>query len=147
MTAVGRVSLVRASSQEQSPAPDTPTPASSPTPNSSPSPPSGTGAAAWATLRHNLVRCIHCDTPVLAWSEQLAQEAADCAKTCPKGHTCDTNGAGENLYWQGSSGPLVEDEVAWDDAIQSWYGEEPSWNYMTHSSGDGGVVGHFTQVV
>lgn len=62
------------------------------------------------------------------------------------GHTCDMKGAGENLYWAGSTTPLVEDENSWDDAIQDWYGEEPDWNYVTSSS-DGGVVGHFTQLV
>merc|ERR1719491_2560835 len=41
---------------------------------------------------------------------------------------------------------MTETQVAWDAAIQSWYGEEPDWNYATHSS-DGGVTGHFTQMV
>merc|ERR1740123_1781138 len=55
-------------------------------------------------------------------------------------------GQGENLYWQGHRNDLSSEEGAWDGTMQGWYGEEGDWNYDTSAS-DGGVTGHFTQVV
>merc|ERR1712232_877921 len=108
--------------------------------------PSGVAMSRWSLVKHNQFRCSHCDTPDLKWNTTLASQAATCAATCPTGHTCDTHGAGENLYWKGFTTSMVENQASWDEAVQSWYDESPDWNYAT-SFGNGGVVGHFTQVI
>jgi len=125
------------------PAPSPPAPSPATNPGGG-----GSQVSAWALDEHNRMRCLHRDTPVLTWSSTLAADASACAQTCPTGHSsCDQNGAGENLYYAGSTVALVEDANSWDNAIQAWYGEEPSWDYVSSTSSDGGVVGHFTQIV
>jgi hypothetical protein len=103
-------------------------------------------AGKWALDKHNSLRCLHCDTPVLTWDATLASQAAACAAGCPTGHTCDTQGAGENLFWAGSTGTLVENQASWEQAIQSFYDEIKDWSFASSSS-TGGVTGHFTQLV
>ena len=49
------------------------------------------------------------------------------------------SGCGENIYM--SSG-----KSSWSDAIQAWYNEVKDWKYGVGSV-NGGVVGHFTQVL
>ena len=73
------------------------------------------------------------------------------AETCPTGHASRSarNGAGENLYWAGSSSGLPDAAQSYADAVASWYAEmsDGAYDFATGASGNGGVVGHFTQVV
>ena len=93
--------------------------------------------------RHNVARCLHCDTPVAARSASLEADAQAYAATCPRGHASNRNGAGENLFWAGFySAP--SDDQSYAAALTAWYtDEEVNYNYQTGTS-NGGVIGHFT---
>jgi uncharacterized protein YkwD len=100
---------------------------------------------------HNAKRVLHCDTPSLVWSAQLEAEAQAYADTCPTGHASfsDRDSAGENLYYKGYMGAYFSPSVSdsYTEAVQSWYDEISSYDFATGASKDGGVIGHFTQVV
>lgn len=100
--------------------------------------------------KHNLVRCLHCDTPIAVRSAELEADAARYAATCPKNHDSEylsANNQGENLYWGGFSGDPPTEAASYEDAIEGWYHkEEKNYDYTTGGS-KGGVIGHFTQVV
>ncbi len=53
---------------------------------------------------------------------------------------------GENLYWQGGSS-LNSEDVAMAQAVQSWYDEMNDYDFRSGASKNGGVIGHFTQLV
>ncbi|XP_059211491.1 cysteine-rich venom protein TEL1-like [Centropristis striata] len=81
----------------------------------------------------------------MSWSSEAAVNAQKWADTCAMDHSPDsarvisTSGCGENLY-------MSSFENSWSNAIQSWYDEIKDWRYGVGST-NGGVVGHFTQVV
>ena len=105
-----------------------------------------TGDYVW---EHNVVRCLHCDTPIARLSASLEADAQAYAATCPTGHAerSARNGAGENLYWAGGS-LLGTVEQSYRDAMQGWYTEEEvNYDYTTGRGNGGGITGHFTQVV
>ncbi|KAJ8391507.1 hypothetical protein AAFF_G00088290 [Aldrovandia affinis] len=72
----------------------------------------------------------------MSWNGQAEDNAQSWANTCAMDHT---SGCGENLYM--SSSPN-----SWDDAVQSWYDEVKDYRYG-YGSVNGGVIGHYTQVV
>ena len=80
----------------------------------------------------------------------LAPHTPADADTCPTGHASSSarNGAGENLYWAGGSS-LPDAAQSYADAVASWYGEltTGAYDFAAGGSGNGGVVGHFTQLV
>nr|XP_046229013.1 serotriflin-like [Scatophagus argus] len=81
----------------------------------------------------------------MSWSSEAAANAQRWANTCSMKHSSDssrkisTSGCGENLYKSSYKN-------SWSNAIQSWYDEVKDWRYGVGSI-NGGVVGHFTQVV
>lgn len=94
------------------------------------------------------------DTPVpdLQWDEKLAQVAESYAKTCPSSHNGDRTSDYQALG--GTDYSYVGENLAWgflsiEAAVQAWADEEESYQYdVTGSdSSDGGVVGHYTQII
>ena len=53
-------------------------------------------------------------------------------------------GVGENLYWSAGRGGGDDQAVA---AVQSWYDEIENYSFSQGQSSNGGVIGHFTQVI
>ena len=104
-----------------------------------------TGDYVW---EHNVVRCLHCDTPIARLSASLEADAQSYAATCPTGHAerSARNGAGENLYWADSSdGSHIAKIMGTDAASRNWYEtEEGLYAYY----GEFNVAaGHFTAMV
>jgi pathogenesis-related protein 1 len=87
---------------------------------------------------HNQLRDRHCVGP-LVWSPEIAQIASNWANRCEWRHS--NSDLGENL-WQGTVG-------GWSPAeqVQDWYNEINNYDFSRGESANGGVVGHFTQVV
>nr|XP_043905280.1 cysteine-rich venom protein-like [Solea senegalensis] len=81
----------------------------------------------------------------MTWNNEAANNAQQWADGCSMKHSPDSNrviatsGCGENLYMSSS-------KDSWSDAIQDWYDEVKDWRYGQGSI-NGGVIGHFTQVV
>ncbi|CAN9507889.1 unnamed protein product [Ophioblennius macclurei] len=81
----------------------------------------------------------------MSWNSEAAANAERWAKTCSMKHsssgdrTISSSGCGENLY-------MSSHNNSWSNAIQAWYNEVKDWRYG-QGSVNGGVVGHFTQVV
>jgi uncharacterized protein YkwD len=108
---------------------------------------SGSAAANAFLKAHNDYRAAHGVGP-LAWDDTLAAAADTFADRCDFGHDkLRGNGIGENIYATGSSEPLSEsDPNLPGKSTTSWYNEVKNWNFATSAS-NGGVTGHFTQVV
>ncbi|KAM3602718.1 uncharacterized protein V6R79_009526 [Siganus canaliculatus] len=81
----------------------------------------------------------------MSWNNEAAANAQRWANTCSMNHspksarTIRSSGCGENLY-------MASWKNSWSNAIQAWYDEIKDWRYGVGSI-NGGVVGHFTQVV
>uniref|UniRef100_A0A671VSM2 Cysteine rich secretory protein 3 n=1 Tax=Sparus aurata TaxID=8175 RepID=A0A671VSM2_SPAAU len=75
----------------------------------------------------------------MKWSNEAAANAQEWANTCSMNHSPATSGCGENLY-------MSSYKNTWSNAIQSWYDEVVDFQYGVGST-NGGVVGHYTQVV
>uniref|UniRef100_A0A8C2X161 ShKT domain-containing protein n=1 Tax=Cyclopterus lumpus TaxID=8103 RepID=A0A8C2X161_CYCLU len=75
----------------------------------------------------------------MSWSNEAAANAQRWANTCSMKHSPDTSGCGENLY-------MSSFKNTWSNAVQSWYDEVKDWRYGVGST-NGGIVGHFTQIV
>ncbi|XP_071384854.1 cysteine-rich venom protein-like [Centroberyx affinis] len=81
----------------------------------------------------------------MSWNSQTAANAQRWANTCSMKHSpassreISSSGCGENLY-------MSSYKNTWSNAIQSWYDEVKDWRYGVGST-NGGVVGHFTQLV
>uniref|UniRef100_A0A671VPG8 Cysteine rich secretory protein 3 n=1 Tax=Sparus aurata TaxID=8175 RepID=A0A671VPG8_SPAAU len=79
------------------------------------------------------------------WSNEAAANAQKWANTCSMNHspassrTISTSGCGENLY-------ISSFKNTWSNVIQAWYDEVADFQYGVGST-NGGVVGHYTQVV
>jgi hypothetical protein len=90
------------------------------------------------------------------WDEEIAKKAQDHANKKVFNHSSSTyrktkvfSYLGENLYSSSSSGTPVVD---WDRAINKWYNEIANYPKVSSSpkyisSGSGGEIGHFTQVI
>ncbi|XP_066912246.1 Golgi-associated plant pathogenesis-related protein 1-like [Clytia hemisphaerica] len=98
---------------------------------------------------HNAKRRLHQHTPSMIYSQKLADRAqtyAEYLRDTDKFDHDDFRGygfdksIGENLYWSSSRIRTPEDAVA------SWYNEIKNYNFRTSAS-NGGVIGHFTQLV
>ena len=99
---------------------------------------------------HNAWRALHEGTDNLVYDAELAAAAQAFADTCPTAHDDPNQGNnGENLYWAASK-PLAPD-TPYSDAVNAWYDEikDYAWpqTYGATKNINGGVVGHFTQVV
>ena len=88
--------------------------------------------------KHNELRAKHC-APPLAYDAKLAKQAEQCAAQCPTGHTCPTQGAGENLAWHGTTtdGALNESVQSWETPVQDWYDEVRDYDWQAHRSING----------
>ncbi|XP_037617514.1 cysteine-rich venom protein TEL1-like [Sebastes umbrosus] len=81
----------------------------------------------------------------MSWSSEAAANAQKWANSCSMNHSpassreISTSGCGENLY-------MSSFENTWENAIQSWYDEVKDYRYGVGST-NGGVIGHYTQVV
>ncbi|CAI5683995.1 serotriflin isoform X2 [Oreochromis niloticus] len=79
------------------------------------------------------------------WNNEAEATAQRWANTCSMGHSpasyrvISTSGCGENLYYSSF-------QNTWSNVIQSWYDEVKDFSYGVGSI-NGGVVGHYTQVV
>lgn len=79
------------------------------------------------------------------WNSEAAANAQRWANTCSMQHSHESNreistsGCGENLY-------MASSKRSWSVVTQAWYDEVKDWRYGVGSV-NGGVVGHFTQVV
>ncbi|XP_058469750.1 cysteine-rich venom protein-like [Solea solea] len=99
--------------------------------------------------KHNALRRGVTPTPSdmlkMTWNNDAAANAQQWANGCSMNHSpgsnrvIPTSGCGENLYMSGN-------KDSWSDAIQSWYDEVKDWRYGQGSI-NGGVIGHFTQIV
>ena len=109
--------------------------------------PAGSELANAFLKAHNDYRTAH-KTPALAWDDTLAAAADAYASKCVYAHDANRGaGIGENIYASGSSKPLSATDVTWgSEATSDWYSEISDWNFATSAS-NGGVTGHFTQVV
>lgn len=77
--------------------------------------------------------------PDLAWSDELAADAAIVADECEFEHS--GNGHGENLF---ASAGYTPDAL---DVVGSWVSESVDYSYRSNSCESGEVCGHYTQVV
>uniref|UniRef100_UPI0037E75A9A cysteine-rich venom protein-like n=1 Tax=Semicossyphus pulcher TaxID=241346 RepID=UPI0037E75A9A len=81
----------------------------------------------------------------MSWNSEAAANAQKWADTCSLHHSVSSSrktsssGCGENLY-------MSSNKDSWSSAIQAWYNEVTDFRYGTGSI-NGGVVGHFTEVV
>lgn len=95
-----------------------------------------------AIKRHNILRACHNAGPLM-FNCEILKISQDYAETNPNGHSGTRfNGKwmGENLFW--SWGMKLTGSYPVDD----WYEEIKDYNFETGKS-NGGVTGHFTQVV
>ncbi|KAM8846465.1 serotriflin-like [Synchiropus picturatus] len=96
------------------------------------------------TLRRN-VKPSASNMLKMSWNKEAAANAQRWANTCSMKHSSSsdrkisTSDCGENLY-------MASYKNSWSNAIQSWYNEVKDWRYGVGSI-NGGVVGHFTQIV
>uniref|UniRef100_A0A3Q4N6F0 Cysteine-rich venom protein-like n=1 Tax=Neolamprologus brichardi TaxID=32507 RepID=A0A3Q4N6F0_NEOBR len=90
------------------------------------------------TLRRN-VQPTASNMLKMNWSNEAEANAQRWANTCSMKHSPATSGCGENLYYSSF-------QNTWSNAIQSWYNEVKDFSYGVGST-NGGVVGHYTQVV
>ena len=96
---------------------------------------------------HNKYRTLHCDTPLMTFSQDVADTAQKIAdrKVWAHSKSHERNGYGENLAWNTAS--TIEKAIK--QATGQFYNEIEFYNWENPGfSGIGGnVVGHFTQVV
>ena len=126
--------------------PPPPPPASSVMPP--PPPDSSASASPEYVENHNAWRALHEGTDNLVYDADLAADAQAFAESCPTGHNDPNQGDnGENLYWAGST---VAPDTPYSAAVNTWYDEIKDYAWPQTFGGqtsNGGVVGHFTQVV
>jgi hypothetical protein len=100
---------------------------------------------------------LHEGTAGLVYDADLAADAQAYADYCATGHPNSNTpnkyklkGNGENLYWAGSS-LLTGPDIAYETAVEAWYSEIKDYlwpqTYGADKKKEGGVIGHFTQVV
>ena len=98
---------------------------------------------------HNQARAKHGASPLRLFTSSLAQSYADeLAREWKFEHNPNNQQFGENLYYveyvsEDPNGVQYQN----GEASQGWYDEEVDYDYSTHSSKNGNMVGHFTQMV
>lgn len=107
--------------------------------------------------KHNELRALHHSQP-LKLNQELIKMAQNYANVLAKAKKMehsknrvlqglkkdDFQWVGENLYMMQSSGEVVYSS---GDMSQAWYNEIKDYDFKTGKSANGGVVGHFTQLV
>ena len=106
--------------------------------------------------RHNYYRKYHQAGPMeltkelndyaQKYAEELASQPKDVMKHSSHEALEKIYGdyTGENLYWSWSSGEL---KISGSAAVDTWYDEIKDYDFEKGCSKNGGVVGHFTQLV
>ncbi|XP_066935561.1 Golgi-associated plant pathogenesis-related protein 1-like [Clytia hemisphaerica] len=98
---------------------------------------------------HNAKRALHKDTPPMTYDMDLAKRAQTYAeymlenkqwKHDPYRKHGYKGGVGENLFWSSSAFKSST------HGVNAWYNEIKNYNFGTGKS-NGGVIGHFTQLV
>jgi len=99
---------------------------------------------------HNAKRGLHRNTPSMTYDMDLAKRAQTYAEyllefdqwkhDAFRTYNGYESGVGENLYWSSSASRTST------NAVVSWYNEINNYNFATGKS-NGGVIGHFTQLV
>ena len=95
-----------------------------------------------AIKRHNVLRACHNAEPLM-FNCEILKISQDYANKNPSGHSQTTfhgKWMGENLYW--STGMTLTG----NNPVDRWYNEISDYNFEEGKS-NGGVTGHFTQVV
>ena len=91
--------------------------------------------------RDNILMCLDAGKNVVCEKPMVvnAKQAEECAAQCPTGHTCPTQGAGENLAWHGTTvdGALNESVQSWETPVQDWYDEVRDYDWQAHRSING----------
>ncbi|KAM5165046.1 serotriflin-like [Mantella aurantiaca] len=100
--------------------------------------------------RHNELRGQVKPTPAnmlkMKWHDLAAENARKWALTCPTGHSIQEQrktpdwGCGENLY-------LSSRLFSWSRIMQGWWDENKDFEYGKGATGEGKVIGHYTQFV
>jgi len=105
--------------------------------------------------KHNVLRAGMgaSDMTKMVWDDTLANAAQQYVSGCPKGHSQNRNGAGENIAWKWSTGMKLTASTDVTPSVQSWYDEyKDAGAYKNGGTFAGfspctGVCGHYTQVV
>ena len=95
-----------------------------------------------AIKRHNTLRACHNAQPLM-FNCDIMKISQEYAERKPEGHSSNTyNGQwmGENLFWSWNM------DLTGDYPVDDWYSEIKYYNFETGKS-NGGVTGHFTQLV
>ena len=103
---------------------------------------------------HNFYRDKHFDTPCMvqdadlnrgaqAWAQYLADEGK-----FEHASYDEREQAGENIFRATRTSSVSDSAIEGivRTAVELWYNEIADWNFETHSS-NGGITGHFTQIV
>jgi hypothetical protein len=101
---------------------------------------------------HNNYRALHGVAP-LTWDPVLAAACQQYANAncnvkntkCQHGHDSSLINTGENLFWAGESGGIVDATSYATTAVKAWYDEIKDYDYI--KPGFSSQTGHFTQVV
>jgi glioma pathogenesis-related protein 2 len=83
---------------------------------------------------------VRLDPELVSYAKSRAEHVADKGELIHDG----TQGYGENLSWQASSGPTLGSATG---ATDSWYNEVKDYNFKDLASNDLNKTGHFTQLV
>ena len=98
-------------------------------------------------LKHNILRAKH-NSPSLTRLDDLAELAKVTLDGCIAAGTLVHSGTSYNGQWMGQNLHLSSYPPTADSVLNGWYTkEEKNYDYDTGKSANGGVVGHFTQVV
>jgi pathogenesis-related protein 1 len=99
---------------------------------------------------HNTARAA-VGVPALTYSDTLANSAQAWANHLKNTRNCNmqhsSGNVGENLYWASawSNGPAQQ--IAPQQAVDSWVKEKTDYDYSSNSCAPGKMCGHYTQVV
>ena len=96
-----------------------------------------------AVKTHNILRACHNAQPLLPNCEimKISQDYAESEQSGHSGTRFHGEWMGENLY--GSYNIKLNGSYP----VKRWYDEISDYDFNTHKSSNGGVTGHFTQVV
>lgn len=98
-------------------------------------------------LKHNVLRAKHNSGPLTRFDD-LAELAKVTLDGCIAAGTLVHSGTSYNGQWMGQNLALSSYTATADSVLNGWYyKEEVNYDYDTGKSANGGVVGHFTQVV
>ena len=98
-------------------------------------------------MKHNTLRAKHSSGP-LKRLDDIAELAEVTIDGCIAAKTLVHSGTSYNGKWMGQNLYVSTGAPTADSVLQGWYTEEEvNYDYSTGKSKNGGVVGHFTQVV